>query len=312
MGQILSTISSYPIKVSSEPEKATPPQLRRFDANDPKTNASEIISAINHDGGVIIENLITTQLASRIKSELKPHFDTDSVDLSGFFPATTQRASGLINISPGCRELATVPLWIEVANGILTDRFSYWHNQTLIECETKPVISSTVGFRVNPGGKQQALHRDDTDYHNTDMEKPVMVGCVTAITKTTKENGGTVAIPGSHKWGPERCPYEHETTAAELEPGSAMVFLGNMYHAGGGNTTTNEVRETVGMFFSRSMYRQAENQYLMVPPGVAKEFTPQIQRLLGYGISLPSLGFYQYQDPMKVLFGVEDEETVVM
>lgn len=66
------------------------------------------------------------------------------------------------------------------------------------------------------------------------------------------------------------------------------------------------------MFLSRSMYRQAENQYLMVPPDVAKDFTPQLQRLLGYGIALPSLGFYQYQDPMKVLFGVEDEETVVM
>lgn len=66
---------------------------------------------------------------------------------------------------------------------------------------------------------------------------PMLLGCVTALTKTTKENGATVIIPGSHKWGPERCPYESETIPAELEIGSALLFVGNVYHAGGGNTT---------------------------------------------------------------------------
>ena len=74
----------------------------------------------------------------------------------------------------------------------------------------------------------------------------------------------------------------------------------------------NEVREVVGLFLTKGFYRQAENQYLMVPPELAKDQTPQVQRLLGYGISRPSNGFYQYQDPMRVLFGVEDEETVNM
>ena len=45
-----------------------------------------------------------------------------------------------------------------------------------------------------------------------------MIGCVTALTKTTKENGATIAIPGSHLWGPERRPLNEETIPAELEP----------------------------------------------------------------------------------------------
>lgn len=65
----------------------------------------------------------------------------------------------------------------------------------------------------------------------------MLIGCVTALTKTTKENGATIVIPGSHKWGPERCPYEHESVPAELEPGSALIFSGHTYHAGGGNIT---------------------------------------------------------------------------
>lgn len=64
-----------------------------------------------------------------------------------------------------------------------------------------------------------------------------MLGCVGAVTKTTKENGATVVIPGSHTWGPERIPREHEAVPAELEIGSALIFLGNTYHAGGRNTT---------------------------------------------------------------------------
>lgn len=50
----------------------------------------------------------------------------------------------------------------------------------------------------------------------------------------------------------------------------------------------------------------------MVPPERAKYLPPQAQRLLGYGISLPSLGFVDYEDPMRKLFGVEDKETVDM
>lgn len=64
-----------------------------------------------------------------------------------------------------------------------------------------------------------------------------MIGCVTALTKTTAANGATVVIPGSHLWGLERRPLDEETVPAELEPGDACIFLGNTYHAGGGNIT---------------------------------------------------------------------------
>jgi ectoine hydroxylase-related dioxygenase (phytanoyl-CoA dioxygenase family) len=76
-----------------------------------------------------------------------------------------------------------------------------------------------------------------SDYHTRNCDMPMMLGCVTALTKTTKENGATICIPGSHRWGPDRCPYDHEAVPAELEPGSALIFVGNLYHAGGGNIT---------------------------------------------------------------------------
>ena len=241
-------------KTLSKPNGAVQsPSIARFNANDPTTTMDLLVSVIERDGGVIVENIISSKLASRIKSELKPYFDTDKVDPSGFFPHTTQRASGLFARSDGCVELAMNKTYIDVANRMLSSTYTYWDGQQQSTVTSKPIISSTVGFRVNPGGRQQALHRDDrygsspgpdkiadsasSDYHTHNYDMPMMIGCVTVLTKTTKENGATVCIPGSHLWGPDRCPYDEEAVPAELEPGSALIFVGNLYHAGGGNVT---------------------------------------------------------------------------
>jgi hypothetical protein len=138
-----------------------PPSIARFDANDPATTTDLLVSVIERDGGVIVENIISKELAGQIKTELRPFFDTDRVDPSGFFPHTTQRATGLLGRSDACVELAMNKTYIDVANKMLSSTFTYWDGQEQSTVTSKPIISSTVGFRVNPGGRQQALHRDD-------------------------------------------------------------------------------------------------------------------------------------------------------
>jgi ectoine hydroxylase-related dioxygenase (phytanoyl-CoA dioxygenase family) len=82
-------------------------------------------------------------------------------------------------------------------------------------------------------------------------------------------------------------------------------------NSGSGNFR-DEYRETVGIFLCKPTLRPAENQFLMVPLERARQLKPQAQRLLGYGLCDPGVGFMNYQDPMRVLFGVEDEETINM
>ena len=135
--------------------------IARHDANDPATTTELLVSVIERDGGVIVENLISQELATQIKTELRPYFDNDKVDPSGFFPDTTQRATGLLGTSDACVELAMNKTYIDVANAMLSSTFTYWTGQVQDTVTSKPIISSTVGFRVNPGGRQQALHRDD-------------------------------------------------------------------------------------------------------------------------------------------------------
>jgi ectoine hydroxylase-related dioxygenase (phytanoyl-CoA dioxygenase family) len=242
----------------SSTQNGTPPTLVRADARNPSTTAAYVQEILDRDGAIIVTNLLTQEQAAQIRRDLKPHFDADVGDQSGFFPKTTKRAIGLLGISPGCVELALNPLFNEVADRLLTSRFEYWIGQEKHIATSKPQISSTVGFQVNPGSRQQGLHRDEVDYHIRSGHEPVLVGCVTATVKTTKENGATIVIPGSHKWKDDRCPYDHEAVAAELEPGDATIFLGSTYHAGGANTTIDQVRETVGIFCTLSIIRNAE------------------------------------------------------
>ncbi|KJZ69529.1 hypothetical protein HIM_11071 [Hirsutella minnesotensis 3608] len=269
-------------------------------------------SILERDGAVIVKNLVTPELCERVRRDLKPHFDADRVDESGFFPNTTKRAHGVLAYSDATAELVINPLFIDTASRMLNSHYTYWEGRKQLSVVGKPQIASIVGFRIEPGGKQQALHRDDADYHARNCDFPVMVGCVTALTKTTRANGATIIIPKSHKWGPDRCPLDEEAVPAELQIGDAVIFVGNVYHAGGANITQDDARETIGVFLCKGTLRQEENSYLEIPPELAKKrgLSPQLLRLLGYGICPPALGLYKYQDPMKVIFGIDDVETV--
>ena len=251
----------------------------------------------------------------QVKQDLESNFAADTGDVSGFFPSTTQRATGFFGISRACIELATHPLLLNIANRLLTSTCTFYQGLEKITAVSKPVISSTAGFRVNPGGKQQGLHRDDTDFHARPCDWPVILGYVIALIRTHKDNGATIVIPGSHLWQDEdRTLLVEEAVPAELEPEDATIFVGNLYHAGGANITQDERRETAGIFIANGFYGQAENKYLMVPPERCRELqmSPAELRLLGYGISKPACGFVNYKDPMESVFGIIDDETVRM
>lgn len=137
------------------------PKIARLDATDPETNTQNVVEIVKRDGGVIIKGLFPKEHTDRIRAELKPVFDADIPDPSGFFPKTTRRATGLIGISDACVEYATNKLWIDVCNEILTSTFRGWHGESLEKWTTKPIISSTVGFQIHPGSRAQDLHKDD-------------------------------------------------------------------------------------------------------------------------------------------------------
>lgn len=193
-------------------------------------------------------------------------------------------------------------------------------------------MHSAVAMRIGPGGKAQPLHRDDYIAHNVhtevmewddarDMNRESAVGCFVAGCRVTPENGGTNFIPGSHLWQVVHTSqiYQHTNLGhrgndrkeppdvklciqADMEKGDAFFMLASAFHGGGANITKDEQRLVFGTFVTRGYLRQEENQFLAVPPEVARQYPRDVLEYLGYSISDPACGTVDQLDPIYALY----------
>ena len=62
-------------------------------------------------------------------------------------------------------------------------------------------------------------------------------------------------------------------------------------HSGGANRS-RATRGGLNVDYSLDFLRQETNQYLDVPPDIAKGIPPHIQKLIGYSMPNPALGYY--------------------
>lgn len=77
-----------------------------------------------------------------------------------------------------------------------------------------------------------------------------------AGTRTTKENGATRFVPGSHLQGSAEGPgNEDEAVYAEMEKGDCLVMFTSLYHAGSPNLTDDEERLVYTNFSIRGTLR---------------------------------------------------------
>jgi ectoine hydroxylase-related dioxygenase (phytanoyl-CoA dioxygenase family) len=134
---------------------------------------------------------------------------------------------------------------------------------------SKPQLSTTVTFSVQPGTTAQGLHRDDDIYHtwhpaskeHHHQGRDTMLCFFVASSKCTRENGATRIIPSSHLWDYDTPPLNSTSDdffAAEREPGDAFMMLGGIYYSAGSNTTTDEERLVYAALVTRGYLRQEE------------------------------------------------------
>jgi len=111
----------------------------------------------------------------------------------------------------------------------------------------------------------------------------------------TESNGATEVIPGSHRWGPERRPEDHEAVKVKAKAGSVLIFAGNLLHRGGANRGKS-TRLAITIQYCQPWLRTIENMPLAVPPELAARYSARVQGLLGYSVVAP--GFAGYVDGM--------------
>ena len=143
-------------------------------------------------------------------------------------------------------------------------------------------------------------------YHSAAAEhhlgRDSAVGFFVAGTRTTRANGATRFVPGSHLWDyAEPPPSEDKTFYAELQPGDGFMVFAGCYHGGSANTTADEERLVYSTFTTRGYLRQEENQYLANDMEAVRKLPVWLQQFMGYSLSRPFMGWVNMDDPMRAI-----------
>ena len=126
---------------------------------------------------------------------------------------------------------------------------------------------------------------------------------LTALTPTTRENGATVVLPGSHLWDYGDLLPDHtdpRLVTPELGPGDSLLLLSSTLHAGGSNQT-EETRMVTACFAARAHLKQLENQYLAHDLDKIRKLPVWLQRFMGYSLTQPYCGWVDKKDPLRVI-----------
>jgi len=246
-----------------------------------------ILSIIDRDAAVILENALTQGQVDAILSELEPFIAGTEPIQDDFVGRLTTRTGGLVARSKTVREAVMHPTVLPAVDGFLK---RYAQNFQL---------NLTQIMRLLPGQTAQALHRDRYLWsRELPREIEPMLNGMWALSEFSEENGATRVIPGSQLWDWNRTGNQDESIPAEMPLGSMLLYTGSVLHGGGANAS-NAPRIGMSITYLLGWLRQEENQYLSCPPEVARGLEPELQALLGYTVGNGALGYFSPQAPSR-------------
>src|SRR5262249_15373752 len=200
-----------------------------------KAPAADAIACLERAGCVVVRDLFDEDTRERLKRELAPYIDAADVGntlnekyaedgLDGnFYPGNTKRITGLVVKSEMFRGFLTNPLPLAVCDALLKPNCASYH------------VHATAALVIGPGARVQVLHREEDPFRFVfQLPRPNMVvASMWAITDFTAANGGTLLVPGSHKWPADRKARDEEVVSAEMPAGVGFFWVGGSLPAGG-------------------------------------------------------------------------------
>lgn len=243
------------------------PVVEAFDSA--TVTPDDVVKALISAGGCIIRNVVAQEDLDLIEKDVRTHLNADKEWEGDFFPKETRRVLGLAAKSKSFMEkIVANQTYQEVCKKMLSSTVKNYLGQELQTSTSPPQLNNTIVFSIGPGGpeaKSQPLHRDDMIHHNIAHQiepKDYQIGQDTGIgwfvggKKTTRANGATRFIPGSHLWHNDTPPNEDLAYWAELNPGDAFIMLASCYHGGSANTTLDQERLVYSCFMTKGYLRQ--------------------------------------------------------
>jgi ectoine hydroxylase-related dioxygenase (phytanoyl-CoA dioxygenase family) len=245
-------------------------------------------------GYCVIPAALGRDTIDRLEADLEADFEQTPFCRGHFYGGKTKRFGRLLARTPAAAELVRHRLVLDIVRRVLLP----W-------CDCIQ-LNLTQALALHPGAPPQLPHRDQDMWRGTVGETEYLVNVMWPFTRYTSGNGATVIWPRSHgSRALDPTPPEGEF-AAELEPGSALLFLGSTLHGAGGNRS-KEVRRGAIVSYCLGWLKPYENQWLAYPPHIARDFDPDLAALVGYCQHRPNLGNYEGQCP-SVLFGANERD----
>jgi ectoine hydroxylase-related dioxygenase (phytanoyl-CoA dioxygenase family) len=232
---------------------------------------------INRDGGIIIDGLFDTAIVDRLNADLDPHLATREPGFSAghddsFYGSNTKRIQGIPARSRTFvdRVLLDETLLAIADRILLPNCGDYWMSQ-----------SETIF--IGPGNPAQELHRDDLNWNlaaglGIDLEISVLV----ALGDYTPDLGSTAVVPGSHAWPLDRPIDPSAAEQVEMDPGSALIYLGSLVHGGGPNRTTDRWRRALYLSYLLGWLTPEEAVPMSIDRDLARSFPRRARELLGF------------------------------
>jgi hypothetical protein len=285
---------------------ATIPSFSRDD------EAAEIAAALRRDGAAIVRELVAADVMGALTEKVAPALEKQTPGGGSFMG---RRKKSLGRLFARGREfsehLLLNRLVLEVADAILLPEFPMEPSAAaaarppgqesdpdniygITFLRRDPVLGPNCHhYRVNVGGvlqvwrggTHQPLHREMDIYRPFLEHSPEQPEYILAVnwagTDFTSENGATRIALGSHLWPQVRKAQEHEVAQAVMPKGSVLLWLGKTLH-GLGASRSDEPRTGILFTFVVNWLTQEENQYLAVPPEIARVLPERAQQLLGY------------------------------
>jgi ectoine hydroxylase-related dioxygenase (phytanoyl-CoA dioxygenase family) len=263
-------------------------------------SVNSIISGLNEDGAVIIENLLSENDLSQLTQDSQQLLNKTENCNGYFFGLKTKRVGTMIRKSPICQKMAMHPTILSIMDYFLLPHCSEY------QLNLSQLIS------IGPGEAQQAIHRDDPMFpfdHTPSMQ--VMINVMWAIDDFTQSNGATHIVPKSHLWNSTRYPEANEDMQATMKKGSCLIWLGSAHHGGGANES-DRARRGVVMSYNLGWLKSSENYFLSIPLDEIETYPERLQRLLGFFVHRPNVNTVEGRDPIELIQkqGHEDSPPV--
>lgn len=251
------------------------------------------VDALHKNGFCLIPEAAPVALVEALSRDLHEVFLRTPNSSGAFYGERTVRFGAILSRSIHAAPIVQQPLILAIAQAILGP----W-------CDNIQ-LNLTQAIEIGSGAPQQVPHRDQDMWPASRMLPAghgveFLLNVMWPFTPYRPKNGSTMIWPGSHCRCSEDLIDPREAISLDIDPGTALLFLGSTLHAGGANRT-HEPRRGMIVSYSLGWLKPYELQTLAYPPEKARDFPSDLARLVGYQIHRPNLGNVEGRCPSLLL-----------